>query len=157
MLIAFLIAIGCLEIYSIAFAVLECRKKEKRWWLCLIPFVSFYFLDKELHGFSLLTIKVKSLLVTAIAMNIIALVAMLIAYWGFATLPARSSEPLFQLMLVPLCFSALILWMALGKTTSDLLFVYGKSFKCDLLVCLLLVSIPFLIAFINPKEKKHES
>lgn len=157
MLIAFLIALGCLEIYSASFAVLEFRKGEKRWWLCLIPFLAFYFLDKELRGFSLLTIKIKSLLVTAIIMNIIALAAALISKWGFATLPTRSSEPLFQLMLVPICFSALILWMALGKTASDLLFLYNRSFKCDLLVCLLLVTIPFLIVFINPKEKKHES
>ncbi len=157
MLIAFLIALGCLEIYSIAFAVFEYKKGTKSWWLCLIPFLSFYFLDKELRGFSLLTIKIKSLLVTAVIMNLIALAAALISRWGFATLPARSSEPLFQLMLVPICFASLIMWMALGKTTSDLLFLYKRSFKCDLLVSLLLVTIPFLIVFINPKEIKHES
>ena len=142
-----------LELYSLCFALHGLKKGNKKYWLCLVPFAVFYFLDKELKGFTVLTIRVKSMLFTSILMTVIAVVACLISRWGLATLPERSAAPLQQLMYVPLGFSIFISWICLAKTTSTLLFKNGCSFRADLLVCLLLLPIPFLILFMHPKEK----
>ena len=135
-----------LELYSLCFALYGLKKGNKKYLLCLVPFAVFYFLDKELKGFTVLTIRVKSMLFTSILMTVIAVVACLISRWGLAA-------PLQQLMYVPLGFSIFISWICLAKTTSTLLFKNGCSFRADLLVCLLLLPIHFLILCMHPKEK----
>lgn len=90
--------------------------------------------------------------VSAISMTVVATIACLITLWGQTTLPIHSAEPLEQLMYVPLGFAAIVIYLCMAKTTSDLLFVHRNEFRGDLLVSLLLLPIPFLIALIHPKE-----
>lgn len=145
-----------LELYGIGVALLEKKANNHLFWLCLIPFVAFFFVDKRLHGFTIIIIKIKSLLFTMILMSLIALGACLIIKWGNARFPIEASEPLAELMLVPIGFALFGAWVSLARTSSDLLFHFHFEFKCDLLVCLLIIPIPFLFiidALLPRKEK----
>lgn len=144
-----------LELYGISVGLIERREGNRRFWLCFIPFVAFYFVDARLHGFTVLTIRVKSLLLTMILMGVIALAAFLVSQWGIARFPSEASEPLAQLMYVPMGFAAFVAWVCLGKTSSDLLFLFHHEFPCDLLVCLLLLPIPAFFAIIAFRKEKQ--
>ncbi len=89
-------------------------------------------------------------------MSLIALVACLAINWGNARFPIEASEPLAELMLVPIGFALFGAWISLARTSSDLLFHFHFEFKYDLLVCLLIIPIPFLFivdALLARKEK----
>ena len=143
-----------IELYGIAVGLIEHREGNRRFWLCFIPFVAFYFVDARLRGFTVLTIRVKSLLFTMILMSAIALLAALVQFWGVARFPVEASEPLRQLMYVPIGFAAFVAWVCLGKPSSDLLFLFHHEFPADLLVCLLLLPIPVLFLFIAFRKEK---
>ena len=137
------------------------KNHEKNYALCLIPFVAFFYLDKYLKEYSILGIKVKSLGKIAISFSIICLICSLVIFASrqkLATLPFEDQgryelqiNYLKQIMLVPIIFCLFIFVINLAKSTSDLLFKYKCHFKMDLLVSLLVITIPFLIGSIKIK------
>lgn len=152
-MIPLIIALTYLELYSFSLALFLSRQGVKHSWLCLIPFVCFYFLDKQVKGFTVLTIKAKSMLFVGIAMSLVILGASLYATWGKATLPEDSATPLFQLMLVPICLASFVMWASFSSVNTRLLFLSGHSFRLDWLVSLILLPLPILYLSFKPKEK----
>lgn len=153
-MIPLIIALTYLELYSFALALFLSRQGVKHSWLCLIPFACFYFLDKRVKGFTVMTIKVKSMLFVSIAMSLVILGASLYANWGKAALPEDSATPLSQLMLVPICLASFVMWVSFSSINTRLLFLSGHSFRLDWLVSLTLLPLPILYLLFKPKEKQ---
>ena len=143
------------------------KNHQKNYGLCLIPFASFFYLEKYLKEYSIFGIKVKSLGKIAVSFTIICLICYLTIFAAkqkLINLPIEDQERyslqikyLTQIMLVPIGFCILIFIINLAKSTSDLLFKYKCHFKMDLLVCLLTITIPFLIAKIKIKGENYEN
>lgn len=145
-----------LEVYGIAVACLEKKQGNPRFWLCLIPYVAFAFVDRRLKGFTVLTLRIKSLLMTMLIMSGIAATACLVSKLGSAHFPESASVPLSQLMLVPIGFACFAAYVSLACASSALLFHFHAAFQGDLLVCLLLLPIPVLILCLAFRKEKTE-
>lgn len=146
-----LIVVVYLELYSAGMAIFARKRGMKRPALCLIPFVSFFFVDKQLGGFTVLSIKVKSLGKLALKLFVISLAACLYAAWGSAHLSEKNIEPLRQIMWVPVSFCILIGWLTVARSAGELLWRNGGSFKGDRLLCALLLPVPFVLAFFKER------
>ena len=154
MLWAWIAILLYVEVYGIAVACLEKRRGNPRFWLCFLPFAAFAFLDKRLHGFTVLTLRIRSLLATMLLMAAIAAAACLVRVGGEIRFPETASVPLGQLMLVPIGFAAFAAWVSLASASSAFLFACHAGFRGDLFVCLLLLPIPVLYAILAFRKEK---
>ena len=154
-MIAWIIFFVYLEIYSVGVAVLAKRNGENKWYLNLIPFVSCFYIDRYLGGFKILTIPVKKWGKLLIWLVVICVLATIYAMWGINNLQVEgSAEALVQIMLLPISVCAFIFWVGTATSATDILFKNGVDFKYSLLVCLLLIPVPFLFVFLIGKKKK---
>ena len=143
-----------LEAYSVGMTILARRAGLRHYGLCLIPFAAFFFLDKILpDGFSVFGMRVRALGPLAIKLLIVCVAAYLYMRWGITHLDARNIEPLRQIALVPIGICGIILWLAITASTLTLLFGFGASFRGDMPVCALLVTVPVLLAVMNKEQK----
>ncbi len=147
-----------IELYAVGMTALAKKSQMKNYALCLIPFVAFFYVDKILpDGFSAMTIKIKNFGKLVIILVIISLGAYVYMQWGVNNLPEKEIKPITQLMLVPITISIIIFWVALVSSTLTLMFGFGLEFKYEKLVCLLFISIPFLMFFINKNKKNYQT
>lgn len=147
-----------IELYAVGMTVLAKHSQMKNYGLCLIPFVAFFYVDKILpNGFSALSIKIKSLGKLVITLLIVSLASYVYMQWGINNLPEKEIVPITQLMLVPISICFIIFWVALVSSTLTLMFGFGMEFKCENLVCILLIPIPFIMLFINRKKKHYQT
>jgi hypothetical protein len=114
--------------------------------------------DKILpNGFTALSIKVKSFGKSAVILMIVSIVSYFYMQWGIHNLPEKEIVPITQLMLVPIGICAVIFYVVTIAATLTLMFGFGMEFKCEKLVCILLIPIPFLMLFINRDKKNYKT
>lgn len=136
--------------YSVGMTVFAFRRGLKNPALCLIPFVAFFYADKLLGGYTVCGIKVESLGKLTVKLFAVALAAYLYARWGTLNLNEKNIEPLIQLMCVPVAFCGLIAWLGIAKTSANLLYKYGATFKSCNIACALLLPVPFVLMLAKP-------
>lgn len=147
-----------LEFYSVGVMILAKRSGMKYYGLCLIPFVSFFYVDKILpEGFTAIVIKFKGLGRLSIKLFLICVVAHVYMSWGIVNLDPRNIAPLKDLALVPVVFCSIILWMGIVASTLTLMFGFGMEFKGERAVCLLLITIPVILALLNKEGKNYKA
>ena len=130
----------------------------KNYALCLIPFVAFFYVDKILpNGFTSFTIKTNSLGKLVVKLLVVSIVAYIYMQWGVHALPDKEIEPITQFMLVPISICVIVFWVALVSSTLTLIFGFGMEIKCEKLICILLIPIPFLLMFINKSKKNYKT
>lgn len=132
--------------YSVGMAVYLKRRGYARWALALIPFVSFFFVDRVTGGFKILSIAVRKWGKTVVILTVISLCAYLYGLWGLQALDAEQSAMLVQCMWLPAGASILIFWLGNAYSAVRILFLCRAGFRCDLLVCLLFVPVPVVLA-----------
>ena len=147
-----------IELYAIGMTALAKKSQMKNYALCLIPFVAFFYVDKILpNGFSAFTIKINALGKLVVKLVIVSIAAYIYMQWGVHNLPEKEIQPLTQLMLVPICMCVIVFWVALVSSTLTLIFGFGTEIKCERLICILLISIPFLLLAINKDKKNYKT
>lgn len=147
-----------IELFAVGMTVLAKKSQMKKYCLCLIPFVAFFYVDKILpNGFSALSIKIKGLGRLVITLVIISICAYAYMQWGCKNLPEKEIEPITQLMLVPIVICVIILWVALVAATLTLMFGFGMEFKCEKLVCMLLIPIPVILILMNRNNRHYQT
>lgn len=147
-----------IELYAIGMTVLAKNSQMKNYGLCLIPFVAFFYVDKLLpDGFTALAIKIKGFGKLVIVLLLVSIGAYIYMQWGINNMPEAEIEPIIQLMLVPIGISLIIFWVALVASTLTLMFGFGIEFKCEKLVCILLITVPFLLMFMNKDKKNYKT
>ena len=147
-----------IELFAVGMTFLAKNSQMKKYCLCLIPFVAFFYVDKILpNGFSALSIKIKNLGRLVITLVIVSILAYIYMQWGRNNLPEKEIGPITQLMLVPIVICVIILWVALVSATLTLMFGFGIEFKCEKLVCALLITIPFILIFINRNNRHYQT
>ena len=72
-----IVVLSVIEYYSAGVAVLAKRKEKKYWWLNLIPFVAFFYVQEYTRGFKIVMIPVKKWGQTVLIFAAVALVAVL--------------------------------------------------------------------------------
>ena len=157
-MLGWIIFFSFLELYSIGVTVLAKRSGLKNYGLCLIPFVAFFYVDKILpDGFVAIVIKFKGLGRLSIKLFLICAAAYAYMLWGIEHLDPRNIEPLKQLALVPIGFCLIALWTGMVASTLTLMFGFGMEFKCEKLVCLLWITIPVILLFLNREGKNYKT
>ena len=151
---AWIVFLVYMEIYSAGVMVLAKKFGLQKYGLCLIPFVSFFFVDRILGGFSVCGIRVRSMGKLVVKLVIVCLFATAYAYWGLAHLAADDSSPLVQIMWVPAAFSMVVFWLATVFSAVRILFVMRASFRLDWLVCALFITVPFLFMFVHNRGER---
>lgn len=151
---AWIVFLVYMEIYSVGVTVLAKKSGMQRYGLCLIPFVSFFFVDRITGGFSVCGIRVRSMGKLVVKLAIVCLFATVYAYWGLAHLAAEDSAPLVQVMWVPAAFSMVVFWLATVFSAVRILFLFRASFRLDWLVCALFVTVPFLFMFMPNRGER---
>lgn len=151
-MIFWIILIAYIEYYSIGVTILAKRSGVKKYGLCMIPFVSFFYMNKLVPDFKVLSIKVEKWGVLVIELVVISLAAFVYSQWGMANLPEISSKPLTQIMLVPICACMGILYLSIVSSTLKALFLMKSDFKLQWLVCATLLPIPFLLTMAGNKK-----
>ena len=73
-----IVVLSVIEYYSAGVAVLAKRKEKKYWWLNLIPFVAFFYVQEYTRGFKIVMIPVKKWGQTVLIFAAVALVAVLL-------------------------------------------------------------------------------
>ncbi len=146
------------ELYGVGVTVLAKSSQMKNYALCLIPFVAFFYVDKILpDGFSALTIKINALGKLVVKLLIVSIAAYIYMQWGVHNLPEKEIEPITQLMMVPIGICLIVFWVALVSSTLTLMFGFGAEIKCERLICILVLPIPFLLMFINKNKKNYNT
>lgn len=143
----FIIFFLYLEIYSAAVAINAKNSGMRNYLLCLIPFVACFFVDKITDGFKMFSIKVQKWGLMTVQLFVVALAAYLFAMWGTSHLRAESVMPLIQIMLVPISFAVIIFYVGTVCSALRILFVQKTQFRLAWLVCMLFITIPFVLAF----------
>ncbi len=141
-----------LEYYSVGVTVLAKRNGMKNYGLCMIPFYSMFYMNKALGSFTVWSIKVEKWGRLAIELTLVCLGAYLYSQWGANHLTPQNAQPLAQIMRVPICACIFIGYLSFVNSTAKALFLMGAEFKCQWLVCALLLPIPFLLAFAGQKR-----
>ena len=157
-MLGWIIFFAFLELYSIGVMVLARRSGLKYYGWCLVPFVAFFYVDKILsNGFVAIVIKFKGLGRLSIKLLIICIAAFAYMSWGIKNLDPRNIEPLKQLALVPISFCLVALWMGIVASTLTLMFGFGMEFKGEKIVCMLLITIPVILLFLNREGKNYKT
>ncbi len=147
-----------IELYAVGMTVLAKNSQMKNYALCLIPFVAFFYVDKILpDGFSAFTIKMNSLGKLAVKLVAVSIAAYIYMQWGVHNLPEKEIVPITQLMMVPISICIIVFWVALVSSTLTLMYGFGTEIKCERLICILLISIPFLLMLINKNKKNYKT
>ena len=120
MLWGWLIVFAVLEFYSIGITVLAYRNHEKHFWVNLIPFVCFFYVDKYVKGFKIIVIPVKKWGVTTLILFFVAAVATLITYWGNSYFLEENALYLSQIMIIPIVFSLIVMYLCLVFSSIEL-------------------------------------
>ncbi len=151
---AWIVFLAYMEVYSAGVMLLAKRCNLRKYGLCLIPFVSFFYVDRILGGFSVCGIRVKSLGKLVIKLAIVCLLATIYANWGLTHLNAENSAPLVEVMWVPVAFSMIVFWLTTVFSAVRILFEMRASFRLDWLVCALFVTVPFLFMFVRNRGER---
>ena len=151
---AWIVFLVYMEVYSLGVMLLAKKCGLRKYGLCLIPFVSFFYVDRILGGFSVCGIRVKSMGKLVIKLAIVCLFATVYAYWGLTHLTADNSAPLVEVMWVPAAFGMVVFWLTTVFSAVRILFVLRASFRFDWLVCALFVTVPFLFMFVQNRGER---
>ena len=147
-----------IEMYAVGMTVLAKKSQMEHYWLCLIPLVAFFYVDKILpNGFSAFTIKFQSLGKLVVKLLVVSLAAYIYMQWGINNLPEKEITPITQLMMVPIGICLIIFWVGLVSSTLTLMFGFGVEFKCERLMCILMFPIPVLMFLINKDGKNYKT
>lgn len=120
MVIGWIITLALIEWYSIGITVLAYRKKEKLFLLNLIPFVSFFYIDKLVKGFTILVVPTKKWGLTSIILLVAALISTGLTYLGNAHFGAENAMYIQQIMLVPIVICLLLLYLGIVCSSLEL-------------------------------------
>ncbi len=153
-MIGWIIFLAYMELYSAGVMLLAKKCGIGRYGLCLIPFVSFFFVDRITGGFSVCGIRVSKWGRQVIVLAVISLCATAYALWGVSHLTADNSAPLVQVMWVPIAFCILVFWLGTAFSAVRILFLLNASFRLDWLVCALFITVPFLFMFVRNRGER---
>ena len=145
MLIGWIIFAVMFAYLSAGLVALAVHEKEEKVWRYAIPFGAFFYADKFTGGFRILSATVKKWGKTVICMTVISALATIYALWGTRNLNEIDSKALMQIMAVPLglCFG--LFYIGSVAWALEILHVHHARFSKDVLLCMLILPIPFLL------------
>lgn len=118
--------------------------------ICLIPFVSLFFVDKFTGGFQILTIPVKKWGKTILTFLVIVILSQIGCQWAEATLPTEMAGYFIEIMLLPICTCGVVYWLGTIASTLKMLDILHLDFKGAIFLVALMLPIPVLLL-----RKKH--
>lgn len=143
-----------LELYSVGvmFAAKRCGEDYKK---SLIPFYSFYLVQKIVNNFSVLTIPVQKFHVMFLELYLLATGALLYACWGSTNLPEISASALWEIMAVIIGIAVLAMYGSILVSSCK---VY-RRFRVEreglmVLLSLPLVTVPLLYYYVSRREPR---
>ena len=154
-MIGWIIFLAFIVCYSVGVTILAKNNGDKRYLLNLIPFASFFYIEKYTGGFKILTIPVKKWGRIVLTMTLVCLGAYLYGLWGYRNLILPDSrEALLMIMWLPVAACLIVFWLGTASSTTAVLVKNNAAFKGCTLVSLLLLPAPFLLGFSNKRKLK---
>ncbi len=142
-------------IYGLAMTIYAQGQKEKRWALNLIPGYAFFATDKYTDGFRCMTVPVKKWGKLIGILALLCYVATEVTAWGNRTLSESEAGFLGDIMILPLIFSTIIIWLGTANATKKIVINSGLDIPCLTLITLTFVSVPVLLVLCRKKERKN--
>lgn len=156
MLIAWLIVFAIIEIYSIGITFLAYQNKEKCYLIYLIPFMSFFYIDKFVKGFNIAIIPTKKWGKLTIILLAVALICTGVTHLGNGYFEEENAMYLFEIMKVPLFACLIILYLGIVCSTFELykmIEIKANRFL-QVLCALTIVGLPILLIVEGVKDGK---
>lgn len=147
MIIGWIVVLAITELYSIGITVLAYRNKEKLFWVNLIPFVSFFYIDKLVKGFTLLVIPTKKWGATTLILLGISAISTLVVYLGSIHFGSENAGYIKEIMLVPIVICLVIYYLGIICSTLELyriIEIKMPSFA-KVITALTILPIPFAL------------
>ena len=153
--IANIIFFAFLELYSVGvmFAAKRCGEKDYK--KSLIPFYSFYLVQKMVDSFAVMTIPVRKFHIMFLELYLVAAGALLYACWGSTNLPEISASALWEIMAVIIGIVAVAMYGSLLVSSQK---VY-RRFRVEhegwmVVLSVPLVTIPLLYWYVSRREPR---
>ena len=112
-----IVVLSVIEYYSAGVAVLAKRKEKKYWWLNLIPFVAFFYVQEYTRGFKIVMIPVKKWGQTALIFAAVALVAVLLGEASEGRFIEEQVKYIKEITYIPIAACAVFFYLGLFYST----------------------------------------
>lgn len=147
MIIGWICVLAITELYSIGITVLAYRNKEKFFYLNLIPFVSFFYIDKLVKGFSLLVIPTKKWGMTTLILLAVSIVSTGLIHLGAIHFGAENASYIKEIMLVPIVICLIIYYLGIVCSTLELYRIIEIKMPnfAKVITALTILPIPFAL------------
>ena len=147
MIIGWICVLAITELYSIGITVLAYRNKEKLFYLNLIPFVSFFYIDKLVKGFSLLVIPTKKWGMTTLILLAVSIVSTGLIHLGAIHFGAENASYIKEIMLVPIVICLIIYYLGIVCSTLELYRIIEIKMPnfAKVITALTIIPIPFAL------------
>ena len=141
----FLIVLAIIEYYSVGIMLLARKKGEKNYLLNLIPFVSFFYVQKYTDGFKMLVVPVKKWGQTVIIFTVVASVFYLLGELAGGHFSPEQAGYVKNIVNIPITACILLFWFGLTFSTKRILEINNAEFPFMTLALLTVVPMPFLV------------
>jgi hypothetical protein len=153
---AWIIGIAVIEIYSFCVMLLAKSVGLKKYGLCMIPFVAFYYVQRVAQRFTIFSIPVKKYMGVMLSLFVTLLVCTLLVLWAKPTLGVATEnyQCFIEILYIPIAICAIVAWFGIVQSTCAIMDRFGCRFRFDtLLYCTVL---PCLVAYVIVAVKKIE-
>ena len=148
-----IVVLSVIEYYSAGVAVLAKRKGKKYWWLNLIPFVAFFYVQEYTQGFKIVMIPVKKWGQTVLIFASVALVAVLLGEASEGRFIEEQVKYIKEITYIPIAACAMFFYLGLFYSTKRIVEINSAEFPLYGLLSALILPAPFLILK-QPKSSK---
>ena len=135
-----IVVLSVIEYYSAGVAVLAKRKEKKYWWLNLIPFVAFFYVQEYTRGFK-------------IVIAAVALVAVLLGEASEGRFIEEQVKYIKEITYIPIAACAVFFYLGLFYSTKRIVEINSAEFPLYGLLSALILPAPFLMLK-QPKSSK---
>ena len=146
--------LSVIEYYSAGIAALAKRKREKYWWLNLVPFVAFFYVQKYTQGFKIVVIPVKKWGQTVLIFATFALISFLLGEASEGRFIEEQVQYIKEITYIPIAACAICFYLGLVCSTKRIVEINCTEFSLYGLVSALIIPAPILILK-QPKSNKR--